>query len=339
MTSNIMRKGLILLGTMILVFVLAACGNNNAENNSTNKGATTNEKPAAPAKDEPKAEPVADLSGEIKLDGSSTVYPISQAVAEEFMGINKKVNVTVGLSGSSNGIKAIIAGEADIADASRKIKDKEIAALKEKGEEPVEMAVAYDGITVVIHPDNTFAKEMTVAELKKIWEKDSKVTMWSDVREGWPAEKIVLYGPGTASGTFEYFTEAINGEAKVSREDYTPSEDDNVLVTGVSGDVNAMGYFGYSYFVENQDSLQAVSIKLDDSAPAIAPSIESINDGSYAPLSRPIFIYPLKSALERPEVKEFIKFYMSEAGQKLVEEVGYVRLPQSMYDDNVKHVQ
>ncbi|MEX2415589.1 MAG: phosphate ABC transporter substrate-binding protein PstS family protein, partial [Paenibacillaceae bacterium] len=240
MTNSIMRKGLILLGAMILVFVLAACGNNNAENN------TTNETPAntpAPAKDEPKVEPVADLSGEIKLDGSSTVYPISQAVAEEFMAINKDVNVTVGLSGSSNGIKAIIAGEADIADASRKIKDKEIAALKEKGEEPVEMAVAYDGITVVIHKDNTFAKEMTVAELKKIWEKDSKVTMWSEVRDGWPAEKIVLYGPGPASGTFEYFTEAINGEAKVSREDYTPSEDDNVLVTGVSGDKNAMGYF------------------------------------------------------------------------------------------------
>lgn len=323
-----MPKGLILLGTMILVFVLAACGNNNATNNETNKGENTNE-PAA----------VADLRGEIIIDGSSTVYPISQAVAEEFMAVNSGVNVTVNFSGSGNGAKKLIAKEIDIADMSRKFKDKEIEELKAAGEDLVEMPVAYDGITVVIHNDNDWAKEMTAAELKLIWNAGSTVKNWSDVRADWPNEPINLYGPGTSSGTFEYFTEAINGEAKVSREDFTPSEDDNVLVAGVSNDQYALGYFGYSYFIENDSKLQAVAIQAEGATEFVGPSMETIESGAYAPLSRPIFIYPMVSELSRPEVKEFIKFYMSAKGKELAEEVGYVGLSQSMYDENLKHVQ
>jgi phosphate transport system substrate-binding protein len=333
LTSNMMRKGLILLGTMILVFVLAACGSNNATNNKTNNGGKTNEKPAdTPA-------PVADLSGEIIIDGSSTVYPISQAVAEEFMAVNPGVNVTVNFSGSGNGAKKLIAKEIDIADMSRKFKDKEIEDLKAAGEDLVEMPVAYDGITVVINNDNDWAKEMTAAELKLIWNTGSTVKKWSDIRADWPKEPINLYGPGTASGTFEYFTEAINGEAKVSREDFTPSEDDNVLVSGVANDKYALGYFGYSYFIENESKLQAVAIQAEGATEFIGPSTKTIESGTYAPLSRPIFIYPMVSELSRPEVKEFIKFYMSAKGKELAEEVGYVGLPQNMYDENLKHVQ
>jgi phosphate transport system substrate-binding protein len=332
-----MRKGLILLGTMILVFVLAACGNNNADNNATKNSDTTNEKPAAdPA---PTPEPVADLKGEITIDGSSTVYPISQAVAEEFMAINPGVNVTVNFSGSGNGAKKLIAKEIDIADMSRKFKDTEIEELKAAGEDLVEMPVAYDGITVVINNENDWAKEITAAELKQIWNVGSTVKKWSDVRADWPNEPINLYGPGTASGTFEYFTEAINGEAKVSRDDYTPSEDDNVLVSGVSSDKYALGYFGYSYYIENKDKLQEVAIQAEGASAFIAPTAATIEDGSYKPLSRPIFIYPMLSALDRPEVKEFVKFYMSAKGKELAQEVGYVGLPQNLYDENVKHVQ
>jgi phosphate transport system substrate-binding protein len=333
MRKTWLRKGTLLIAAVVMVFALAACGGgNNAGTDSTNGAGGNN---ANETSGESSGAPTADLSGDIKLEGSSTVYPISQAIAEEFMNLHDGVNVTVGLSGSSNGFKAIINGDADIANASRHIKDEEKTKLQEKGQEAVEMPVAYDGITVVINPQNDWATDITVEELKKIWEKDSKVTKWSEVREGWPDEKITLFGPGAASGTFEYFTEAINGEAKVSREDYTASEDDNVLVQGVSGDKYGMGYFGFSYYEENQGALKALPIKVTADAPAVAPSLESIGDGSYKPLSRPIFIYPLKSALERPEVQEFIKFYMSAEGQQYVSEVGYVPLEQEKYDANL----
>ncbi|MDP5274439.1 PstS family phosphate ABC transporter substrate-binding protein [Chengkuizengella axinellae] len=318
MFNSWLRKGSIILTAFILLFSLAACGTESEEqpaNQGSNEG---NE-----------------LSGEINIDGSSTVFPVSQAVAEEFMAIHDDVMVTVNLSGSSNGFKALIAGEIQIADASRQIKDKEVDALKAEGQEAVEMPVAFDGITVVINPENDWATEMTVDELKKIWEVGSTVENWSDVNPEWPNEPIKLYGPGTASGTFEYFTGAINGTKNESREDYTPSEDDNVLVTGVSGDKYAMGYFGFSYYVENQDKLNAVSIKVDESAAAVAPTVETIKDGTYKPLSRPIYIYPVKSALEKKEIQEFLKYYMSEEGQALAEEVGYVALPAEMYAENL----
>nr|WP_223836749.1 PstS family phosphate ABC transporter substrate-binding protein [Paenibacillus oceani] len=328
MLSNTMRKGTIMMSSAVLALTLAACGQKPADDNKTSGGAT----PAPTKTEAPK------LSGEIKIDGSSTVYPISQAVAEEFMKKNKDVKVTVGFAGSSAGIKKLLNKEIDIADASKLMKQEEIDAIKAKGDDVVKMPVAFDGITVVVNSQNDWAKDITVAELKKIWEKDSKITKWSEVRAGWPDQPIKLYGPGTASGTFEYFTEAVNGKAKESRSDFTPSEDDNVLVKGVTGDKNAMAYFGYAYYLENKDKLKALAIKVDDNAPAIAPTAKTIEDGTYKPLSRQIYMYPLKSALDRPEVKEFIKYYMSEDGKKLVESVGYVKLTQNLYDENLKHV-
>jgi phosphate transport system substrate-binding protein len=323
-----LRKSMLLLVAVVFAFAVAACGNNNAGGDATQGAGGTK----APAKTE---EPAVKLSGNVKIDGSSTVYPISQAVAEEFMAIHGGVNVTVGLSGSSNGVKAIINGAADIANVSRHIKDKEVEQIKAKGDDVVEMPVAYDGITLVVHPENDWATELTVEELKKIWEPGSTINNWSQVREGFPDAPLTLFGPGTASGTFEYFTEAVNGEAKVSREDYTASEDDNVLVQGVSGDKNALGYFGYAYYEENAGKLKAVAIKENADAPAILPSVETIGDGSYKPLSRQIFIYPLKSAMERPEVKEFLKFYMSEEGSALAGEVGYIQLDKATLDKNL----
>lgn len=316
---------------MLFALAAAACGTNTA-----NQGSQGNAPDPSQPAETPADGATGPISGEVRIDGSSTVFPISQAVAEEFMAMHKDVNVTVGLSGSSNGFKAIINGEADIANASRLIKEEEAASLQEKGEEAVLMPVAYDGITVVINKENDWAKEMTVEQLKKIWDKDSTVTKWSDVDPSWPNEKITLYGPGTASGTYEYFTEEITGEAKVSREDYTMSEDDNVIVQGVVNDKYAMGYFGYAYYEANAEKLQAVAIKETADAPAVAPSLETIGNGSYKPLSREIYIYPLKSAMERPEVRAFIEYYMSEEGSSLAGEVGYVPLEREKYEANLK---
>lgn len=320
------RKSTIVLSSVVLALSLAACGAKPATEGNNPAAGNTPAGTEAPKK----------VAGEIKIDGSSTVFPISQAVAEEFMKKNKDVKITVGESGSSNGIKKLLGGEIAIADSSRKMKAEELKDLQAKGDDTVEMPVAYDGITVVVNKKNTFAAEMTVAELKKVWEEGSKIMKWSEVRPGWPDKEIKLFGPGTASGTFEYFTEAINGKAKSSRTDYTPSEDDNVLVKGVSGDEFAMGYFGYSYYAENKDKLNVVKIKVDDKAASVEPSVETIRNGSYKPLSRPIFIYPSKKAIAQEHVKEFIKFYMSPEGQTLVEAVKYVKLPQEMYTKNLE---
>jgi phosphate transport system substrate-binding protein len=280
------------------------------------------------------------LTGTIKIDGSSTVFPISQAVAEEFMKTHKGVKVTVAESGTGGGFKKWALGETDINDASRPIKDEEKAKAAEKKIEPVEIPVAYDGISIVVNKDNTFVNDITVDELKKIWAPDSKVKTWKDVRPEWPAEPIKLYGPGTASGTYDYFCEAIlgkddKGEVMNSRTDYTPSEDDNVLVKGVEGDKNSLGYFGFAYYVENKDKLKIV--KVDDGKGAIEPTQQTINDGTYAPLSRTIYIYPSKAALARPEVKEFIKFYIENA-KDLAIEVGYVPLKDEMYTKSLELV-
>ncbi|MBO2533084.1 phosphate ABC transporter substrate-binding protein, PhoT family (TC 3.A.1.7.1) [Planifilum fulgidum] len=276
------------------------------------------------------------LSGTVKIDGSSTVFPISQAVAEEFMAENPKVQVTVSESGTGGGFQKWVAGETDINDASRPIKDEEKKKAAENGIEPIEIPVAYDGITVVVNKDNDFVEELTVDELKKIWEPDSKVKRWSDVRPEWPKEPIKLYGPGTASGTFGYFTEAIVGEEGKSRTDYTASEDDNVLVQGVSGDKYALGYFGYAYYAENKDRLKAV--KIDGGDGPVEPTEQTINDGTYSPLSRPVFIYVSSKAMERPEVKEFVKFYI-EVAKDLAKEVGYIPLPDADYEESMKRLE
>jgi len=269
------------------------------------------------------------LSGKVKIDGSSTVFPVTEAVAEEFGKQHGRVRVTVGVSGTGGGFKKFTAGETDICDASRKIKDQEAALARKHGIDYLEIPVAYDGISIIINKENTWVDHLTTAELKKIWQPNSNVQTWKDIRPTWPAEKIKLYGPGTDSGTFDYFTETVNGKSQVSRSDFTKSEDDNVLVKGVAGDKYSLGYFGFAYYIENSSLLKAVPIKHEKGI-AVMPSQKSINDGSYQPLSRPIFIYVSDRAVKKPEVVAFVEFYIANAA-KLSKEVGYVPLPESMY--------
>jgi phosphate transport system substrate-binding protein len=275
------------------------------------------------------------LSGSIEIDGSSTVFPITQAVAEEFQKINSNVRINVGISGTGGGFKRFVTGETDISDASRPISASEIAAAVANKINYIELKIALDGIAVVVHPQNTWVDYFTTAELKKIWEPNSTVTKWSDVRAGWPDQPIHLYGPGTDSGTFDYFTEVINGKAKSSRADFTASEDDNILVQGVSGDPNSLGYFGYAYFAENTAKLKAVPI--DSGSGPVTPNDTTITSNAYSPLSRPLFIYINMAALRRAEVKAFAEFYM-ENGETLVHEVGYTPLASQVYSDNLSTI-
>jgi phosphate transport system substrate-binding protein len=268
------------------------------------------------------------LSGSIAIDGSSTVFPITEAVAEEFGKVQPSVKVTVGISGTGGGFKKFCVGETDISDASRPIKKEEHETAGKNSVNYIELPVAYDGIAVVVNPKNTWCDKLTVAELKKIWEPGSKVKNWSDVRSGFPAKPIKLYGPGTDSGTFDYFTEAINGKSKECRPDFTASEDDNVLVQGVAGDQYAMGYFGLAYYEENMGKLKVVPV--DSGKGAITPSAKTVMSGTYSPLSRPLFIYISTKAAKRTEVDEFVKFYLKSA-KALSKEVGYVPLPPEAY--------
>jgi len=274
----------------------------------------------------------------IRIDGSSTVYPITEAVAEEFQNSHGgTVKVTVGISGTGGGFKKFVRGETDISDASRPILKEELALAKQNRIEFIELPVAFDAITVLVNPKNSWVDYLTVAELKKIWEPEAqgKIMKWSQVRPGWPDEQIKLYGPGADSGTFDYFTEAVVGKAKSSRGDYTASEDDNVLVQGIKNDKSALGYFGYAYFAENKDSLKAVPIVRTGAeaslANAVAPSPDHVVNASYQPLSRPIFIYINKKSMDRAEVKEFVDYYLKNA-PKLVADVKYIPLPGSAYD-------
>jgi phosphate transport system substrate-binding protein len=273
----------------------------------------------------------------IKIDGSSTVYPVTEAVAEEFQKSKKgAIKVTVGISGTGGGFRKFCRGEIDISDASRPISRTEMQECAAAGITYLEMPVAYDALTVVINPKNTWAKSMSVAELKKMWEPaaQGKVTRWKQVNPAWPDAPIKLFGPGADSGTFEYFTEAVVGKSKSSRGDFTASEDDNVLVTGVSRDVNGLGYFGYAYFIENRDKLAPVSV-VSPTGQAVAPSLESVVSGAYQPLSRPIFIYVNAKSAQKPEVREFLQFYNKQA-DKLVKEVKYVPLPANAYAYNLE---
>lgn len=266
----------------------------------------------------------------IKIDGSSTVYPITEAVAEEFQAA-QKIKVTVGESGTGGGFKKFCRGETDISDASRPIQQKEIDACKEGGVQFIELPIAYDALTVVVNKNNTWVKSISAEELKKIWEPGSKVKSWKEVNASYPDKPISLYGPGTASGTFDYFSEAINGKAKAHRTDYTPSEDDNVLVQGVSSNPGGMAYFGFAYYEENKDKLTAVPIVAKAGAPAVLPSNQAVMNGTYQPLSRPLFIYVNATAAAfKPEVKAFVNFYLENAAA-LVKEVKYVPLPAEDY--------
>jgi phosphate transport system substrate-binding protein len=276
-----------------------------------------------------------EMKGRIAVDGSSTVYPITEAVAEEFQNSNPGIRVTVGISGTGGGFKKFTRGETDISDASRPIKPSEIEAAQKGKIDYIELPVAYDGLAVMVNPKNTWAQSMTVAELKKLWEPaaQGKITRWSQIRAGWPDEEIHLYGPGTDSGTFDYFTEAVCGKSLASRGDYTSSEDDNVLVQGIAGDVNALGYFGLAYYESNKDRLKLVAIDDQNSSNGegpVLPTMETVINGTYQPLARPIFIYVSKKSAERPEVERFVNFYLEQA-PKLVQEVGYIPLQPEVY--------
>lgn len=267
----------------------------------------------------------------IKIDGSSTVYPITEAVAEEFQKAKKgAVKVTVGISGTGGGFKKFCRGEIDISNASRPIVKKEIDACKEAGIEFIELPIAFDGIAVMVNSQNNWVSSMTVSELKRIWEPaaEGKITRWKQVNSAWPDLPIKLYGPGVDSGTFDYFTEAIVGKSRASRGDYTASEDDNVLVQGIATDRYALGIFGFAYYVENKERLKIVPI--DGGKGPVTPSEKTIMDATYHPLSRPIFIYVKKKAVERPEVKEFVEFYLKHAPE-LVKQVKYIPLPPRAY--------
>lgn len=268
------------------------------------------------------------LTGEVVIDGSSTVFPIAEAIAEEFQSGNPAVRVSVGISGTGGGFKRFCNGETDLANASREIKDSERELCEAAGIEFVELPLAWDGLSVIANPANDFLQCLTVDELRKVWEPESGVRTWRDIRAEWPAESIKLYGPGTDSGTFDYFTEVINGEAGASRPDYQASEDDNILVQGVSGDLHSLGYFGYAYFSENAQRLKLVAV--DSGSGCVTPSDETIADGSYAPLSRPLYVYVNRASLSRPEVKAYLDFLVNNA-HEVVPATGYLALTPEEY--------
>ena len=308
-----------LLFTVLLAAILGVTSCNNSATKSPEKAG---EKTAA-------GEKAAD--GDIKIDGSSTVFPITEAVAEEFQKSKAgKLKVSVGVSGTGGGLKKFCRGETDLSNASRPILQKEIDACKEKGIEYLELPIAYDALTVVVNNGNTWAKTLTVAELKKMWgpEAQGKIKNWKEIRAGFPDAPMKLFGAGSSSGTFDYFTEAINGKAKVGRGDYTASEDDNTLVKGVGADKNALGYFGYSYYEANKTKLKAVGI--DGGKGAVLPSVETVKNGTYNPLSRPLFIYVSSKALDKPDVKEFVDYYMTNAA-KFSASTKYIPLPAAAY--------
>lgn len=310
------RRIVVMLGLLAVAFGVLSCGRS-GQDASAKEGSAGGSA----------------ASGSVDVDGSSTVMLISAAVAEEFMKESPDVQVVVNESGTGGGMKKFTAGEIDICDASRPIQEGEIAAAKEKNIEWIELPIAYDGLSVLVNPKNTFVDDISVAELKKIWEPDSKVKTWADIRPGWPNKEIKLYGPGTDSGTFEYFTETIVGKKKASRSDYQASEDDNVLVQGVAGDEFALGYFGYGYYVENKDKLKL--LKVD----GVLPTPETVRTGSYKPLSRPLFIYVNKKSLDtKPAVGQFLAYYLDHV-KELSAEVGYVPLPDEIYTKVKAHLE
>jgi phosphate transport system substrate-binding protein len=291
------------VAALVLTMSMAACGSDNPTSGS---GAET-----------------AELSGAVTVDGSSTVAPLSKAAADLFAEEQAKVNVTVGTSGTGGGFKKFCAGETDISDASRPIKDEEKAACDAKGIKFVELIVANDALSIVVNKDNTWADCLTVPQLKKIWEPGSKVNNWNQVDASFPNEALKLFGAGTDSGTFDYFTAAINGKEKASRTDYTPTEDDNVTVQGVSGSKGGLGYFGFTYFEENADKLKL--LKVDGGAGCVEPSVATAQDGTYKPLSRPLFVYISDAAIKKPQAEAFIDFYVKNIDE-IVTEAKYVPL-------------
>ena len=272
-----------------------------------------------------------EVTGTIKVDGSSTVFPITEAVAEEFRTVQPKVKVTIGVSGTGGGFKKFSRGETNISNASRPIKDKEIQACTENNINYLELEVAYDGLAVLVNPENTWADSFTIEELKKIWEPaaQGKIMKWNQIRPEWPNKEIHLFGPGVASGTYDYFTEAVVGKSGSSRGDFTASEDDHVLVQGIAGDKYALGFFGLAYYEENKDKLTLIGVH--NGTEVVKPTLETVKNGTYKPLSRPLFIYVNSTSVKSPEVVEFVNYYLDNAGE-LSTDVGYIPLPTQMYD-------
>ncbi|MDZ7771837.1 MAG: PstS family phosphate ABC transporter substrate-binding protein [Balneolaceae bacterium] len=270
-------------------------------------------------------------SNEIQIDGSSTVYPITEAVAEEYRSASPETRVTIGVSGTGGGFQKFLRGETDINNASRDIQPSEVATAEENGIDYLRLSVAFDGLAVLVHPDNDWVDYFTVEELHTIWEPEAQgsITRWNQVRSGWPDEEMHLYGPGVASGTYDYFTEVVVGEAGSSRGDFTASEDDNVLVQGVSTDPYALGFFGLAYYEENSERLRLVPVKDGEGAP-VEPSMQTVSNGTYTPLSRPLFIYVSENAVQKAAVRDFVRFYLEHAGE-LSRQVGYVPMPDSAY--------
>jgi phosphate transport system substrate-binding protein len=296
---------------------------------SSNSGSSTENATAELTK----VEGLDGLTGSVAIDGSSTVYPVTEAVAEEFQNATKQgVRITVGISGTGGGFKKFYRGETDISDASRPILKDEMATAKTNGIEYVELPVCFDALTIAVHPQNDWVDTITIEDLKKIWqpEAEGKVNKWNHVRPEWPDEKIALYGAGTDSGTFDYFTEAVNGKAKSSRGDFTASEDDNTLVQGIEGNKYALGYVPYAYYEPNKSRLKALKVVPPGEKEGVTPSAENVIAGKYTPLSRPLFIYVNKKSADRPEVKKFVEFYLKNAAA-LAHEVKYVPLPEKAY--------
>ncbi|MEH6764006.1 MAG: PstS family phosphate ABC transporter substrate-binding protein [Aequorivita antarctica] len=294
-----------------IAFIVGACGNKKdqsekAQNDSEN------------------------LEGTIKVDGSSTVFPITEAVAEEFRSVQPNVKVTIGVSGTGGGFQKFSRGETNISDASRPIKDKEIEACAANNITYIELEVAYDGLAVLVNPENDWVDNFTLEELKKIWEPAAQGTImkWNQIRPEWPNEEIHLYGPGIASGTYDYFTEAVVGKSGSSRGDYTASEDDHVLVQGIAGDKFSLGFFGLAYYTENQDKLKLIGV--NNGTEVVKPTLETVSNGTYAPLSRPLFIYVNSTSVKSPEVVAFVHYYLENAGE-LSTDVGYIPLPTELY--------
>lgn len=330
-SRNYLSLIVLLVGSMFLV----ACGNSpdQLETISDPSGIQSKEVSKEVAVEVEKINDMSELRGDIAIDGSSTVFPIVEAVAEEF-GIltGGNVRVTVGISGTGGGFKKFCNSESDVSDASRPIKQKEVDMCSLEGVKYIELPVAIDGLTVMVNKSNDFVECMTIDELNKIWSPESEdvVTTWDQIRPEWPNEKMDLYAPGVDSGTFDYFTETVNGESQASRGDFTASENDNVLIQGISGSKYSLGYFGYAYYAENIDKLKAVAI--DGGNGCVIPNDEVINDGTYAPLSRPLFIYVSQDSSDTPHVSEFVKYFLGAEGQTLVAESGYIPFPQEVYD-------
>lgn len=307
------KKGMLMALTAVLAVGLTACGGGTKENSSA---------------------AASDLKGTIEIDGSSTVFPLTEAAAEEFGKENPNVRVSVGTAGTGAGFKRFIKGEIAMANASREIKDSEATDVKAAGIDYKVLEVAYDGLSIVVNKDNTWVDKLTLDELKKIYGPDATAKTWADVRAGWPNEAIKIYSPGSEHGTFDYFTEVINGKAQESRNDkqITFAADTNSIVSGVTGDKDSIGYFGYSFYEENQDKLKIVPI--DNGKAVVAPTADTIKDKSYAPLSRGLYVYVNNKDLERPEVKAFAEFYLQNVGS-FAQESGFIPLPQDMYDSQI----